>query len=80
MSARNSEDESMLTCADDEPEWQSERWQCCLCGSTSNVSNCPLCGHDFCENCRKAYFRRGLEAVRTLVGQSRLHCGGGRHG
>jgi hypothetical protein len=70
----------MLTCADDEPEWETQqRWQCCLCGSYSNVANCPLCGHDFCENCRKHYFRRGLEAVKTLLGRSDLLCGGRRH-
>lgn len=78
----------MWTCTDDEPEWQSEKqlptcdWAvfCCMCGGIAGVKFCPICSHSFCENCRGAYFKRGIEAVRTLVGRSRLHCGGGRHG
>lgn len=77
MSRRNDEDDSTSTCTDDNAEWVA---QCCLCGSSSDTKHCPLCGHTFCDECRVHYFRRGLEAVKVLVGRSSLYCGGGRHG
>ena len=70
----------MLTCTDDEAEWAYVHDFCCLCGSTAGVVHCPECGHDFCRDCKTQWFKRGLEAVKTLLGHSTLLCGGGRHG
>jgi len=67
----------MLTCTDDDIEWT---FRCCLCGSVGKVVYCPACGHNFCDECKRNYYRRGIEAVKTLLGQSSLYCGGGRHG
>lgn len=58
--------------------WEADR--CCLCGNTGAVKHCPMCGHDFCERCRANYFVRGWEAFKAFLGQSRLICGGVRHG
>jgi hypothetical protein len=63
----------MLTSTDEGP------WECCMCGGCSGVAHCKACGHDFCRSCRGKWFSRGMEAVKTMLGQTTLLCGGERH-
>lgn len=40
---------------------------CHICKRSALIRFCPVCDHWFCQNCRKAFFWRGLEAVKELI-------------
>lgn len=53
-----------------------ERGTCHICQLVTEIGWCGLCGHWFCEACRDAWFARGLEWVKELVGGRRDGCCG----
>jgi hypothetical protein len=50
--------------------------KCHICKLHTEIAYCSKCGHHFCESCRSAWFSRGLEWVKELVGGRRDGCCG----
>ena len=50
--------------------------KCHICKKTVKITYCPVCDHWFCKKCRKAWFWRGMEAVKEKInGKSPGCCG-----
>lgn len=50
--------------------------RCHICQQLLEVRYCSACDHWFCEDCRGAYFSRGLAWLKELVGGKRAGCCG----
>lgn len=42
--------------------------RCHICQQQTTIGYCAVCKHWFCEDCRRAYFRRGLAWVKQFIG------------
>ncbi len=52
------------------------RGKCHICLEVGEVTYCPLCQHWFDQKCRRAWFHRGLAAIKELTGGKRAGCCG----
>jgi hypothetical protein len=49
---------------------------CHICQQQADVELCSQCNHWFCGHCRTRWFKRGVEAVKALIGPPKTDCCG----
>ena len=50
--------------------------KCHICERSAPIRYCGMCEHWFCQSCRKAFFWRGLAAVKEKISGKQPGCCG----